>query len=92
MSAAKHTPGPWEWDGNPCDYNPNEEAPWIIAGPLGEVAVLHGEIHCTHPGDARLIVLAPELLEFAKEVRRTGDTRLASMAIALIAKATGEQA
>ena len=27
---------------------------------------------------------APELLEFAEEVRRTGDTRLASMAIALL--------
>ncbi len=32
----------------------------------------------------KLIALAPELLEFAEEVRRTGDTRLASMAIALL--------
>lgn len=31
-----------------------------------------------------------ELLEFVKEVRRTGDTRLASMAIAVIAKAQVE--
>lgn len=31
-----------------------------------------------------------ELLEFVKEVRRTGDTRLASMAIAVIAKVKGE--
>ena len=31
-----------------------------------------------------------ELLEFVEEVRRTGDTRLASMAIAVIAKAKGE--
>jgi len=30
------------------------------------------------------------LLEFAQEVRRTGDTRLASMAIAIIAKAEGQ--
>ena len=29
-----------------------------------------------------------ELLEFAEEVRHTGDTRLSSMAIAVIAKAT----
>lgn len=29
------------------------------------------------------------LLEFAEEVRRSGDTRLASMAIAVIASATG---
>lgn len=33
-----------------------------------------------------------ELLQFAEEVRRTGDTRLASMAIALTAKATGSEA
>ena len=39
--------------------------------------------------NARLISVAPELLEFAEEVRRSGDTRLASMAIAVIAKATG---
>jgi len=41
-----------------------------------------------HP-DARLIAAAPDLLEFAEEVRRTGDTRLASIAIAIISKATG---
>ena len=37
--------------------------------------------------NATLIAAAPDLLEFAEEVRRTGDTRLASMAIAVIAKA-----
>jgi hypothetical protein len=31
------------------------------------------------------------LMEFAQYIRRTGDTRLASMAIAVINKATGEQ-
>lgn len=41
-----------------------------------------------HP-DMRLIAAAPDLLELVEEVRRTGDTRLASMAIAIIAKATG---
>lgn len=40
--------------------------------------------------NANLIAAAPELLEFAEEVHRTGDTRLASMAIAVIAKAKGE--
>jgi hypothetical protein len=38
----------------------------------------------------KLIAAAPELLEFAQEVRRSGDTRLASMAIAVISKATGD--
>lgn len=32
-----------------------------------------------------------ELLSFAEEVRRSGDTRLASMAIATIASVKGEQ-
>ncbi len=40
---------------------------------------------------ANLIAASPELLEFAEEVRRSGDTRLANMAIAIIAKATGSQ-
>ena len=36
--------------------------------------------------DARLMAAAPELLQFAEEVRRSGDTRLASMAIAVLAR------
>lgn len=39
--------------------------------------------------NAKLIASAPDLLEFAEEVRRSGDTRLASMAIAMINKAKG---
>lgn len=50
----------------------------------------HSEIAETYRiENARLIAAAPDLLEFAEEVRRTGDTRLASMAIAVINKATG---
>ena len=55
--------------------------------------VLGSRVHIDFSGDLnwveadmKLIALAPELLEFAEEVRRTGDTRLASMAIALINK------
>ncbi len=40
----------------------------------------------------RTVKRLADLLEFAEEVRRSGDTRLASMAIAVIAKATGEAA
>ena len=40
----------------------------------------------------RLHEVNAELLEFVQEVRRTGDTRLASMAIAAIAKATRGEA
>ena len=50
----------------------------------------HTWIDCETEANARLIAAAPELLEFAEEVRKSGDTRLASMAIAAIAKATGE--
>ncbi len=53
--------------------------------------VLGSRVHIDFSGDLnwveadmKLIALAPELLEFAEEVRRTGDTRLASMAIALL--------
>lgn len=59
--------------------------------------VLGARVHIDFSGDLnyveadmKLIALAPELLEFAEEVRRTGDTRLASMAIALINKTTGD--
>ena len=81
--SAQHTPGPWEIDFGynriinfigPCVPNQYAGSAWL------EVT----------EADARLIAAAPELLEFAEEVRRTGDTRLASMAIAVIAKAIGE--
>ena len=39
----------------------------------------------------RVQVERDELLEFAEEVRRIGDARLASMAIAIIAKTTKKQ-
>lgn len=88
MSAAKHTPGPWT------------TAPWGT----GQIGIYSPEGHSLastnskskngrkaeiKEADARLIAAAPELLEFAEEVRRSGDTRLASMAIAIIAKAKG---
>ena len=90
---SKHTPGPWAMTADGCGF-------YVEGGNL-LVAVAH-EVD-QHPTDidefmageeteanARLIAAAPELLEFAEEVRRTGDTRLASMAIAVIAKAIGE--
>lgn len=42
-----------------------------------------------HPRFAQLEAQRDELLEFVREVRRTGDTRMASMAIATIAKVEG---
>jgi hypothetical protein len=99
MNAAKHTPGPWhvciDDDGNPLSGRPG-----VFSSEELDCGIVHWdgfkqtywqsargekEMHA----NARLIAAAPDLLEFAEEVRRTGDTRLASMAIAAIAKATG---
>ena len=86
----KHTPGPWR-------AGPN--GGWGL-GPINAVFTaesdLYGDLLAslqTVPvsphmeANARLMAAAPDLLEFAHEVRRTGDTRLASMAIAVIARA-----
>lgn len=54
-----HTPGhilsplPWSWDGDVCNYNPDEEAPWLVDRE-GE-SVLTGEIKCNNPIDAAFI-------------------------------------
>lgn len=53
------------------------------------VATINKRREPEHVVIAKLIAAAPDLLEFAEEVRRTGDTRLASMAIAVINKAKG---
>lgn len=56
----QHTPGPWQWDGNVCDYDPEQEAPWIVDVELSRV--LTGTIKCKNPADARLLAAAPDLL------------------------------
>lgn len=78
--STKHTPGPWKWDGRWL-IGSGESILWYTSDDNG----IHAE-----EANARLIAAAPDLFEFAEEVRRTGDTRLASMAIAVIAKATGQ--
>lgn len=82
---SKHTPGPW-MQGR---INPeNVSAGGSLVCRAFPRAAWGGEQYA----NARLISASPDLLEFAEEVRRTGDTRLASMAIATIAKATGGEA
>lgn len=56
----KHTPGEWQWDVNPCDYDPFEEAPWLLSKTHGQI--LTGDIKCYNPADAKLIAAAPDLL------------------------------
>jgi hypothetical protein len=57
----KHTPGPWEWDGDVTNYDKENEAPWLTNDKHG--LVLIGEIVATNPFDAKLIAAAPDLLE-----------------------------
>lgn len=70
----KHTPAPWKHD---ATYG-------LIKYGRTEICALHSG----NAANAALIAAAPDLLEFAEEVRKSGDTRLASMAITVIARAT----
>lgn len=91
MNDAKHSPGPWKWVAM-GDYHILEDADGNrIADDGSACGEYGGWMDQPEDPNARLFAVAPELLEFAEEVRRTGDSRLASMAIALIAKATGGQ-
>lgn len=88
---AKHTPGPW-W----VEIDTSDDAAWCNKWPKimsedGEIVGTEGLYSSIERdmANAKLIAAAPDLLEFAEEVRRSGDTRLASMAIAVINKAKG---
>lgn len=87
---SKHTPGPWVVDGDVIRGDQQRNGSISVASML-DVSYPYGRrAGESKHANAHLLAAAPELLEFAQEVRRTGDTRLASMAIAAIAKATGE--
>lgn len=97
---AKHTPGPWEWDGSVWNYDSENEAPWLVQGGSDHrVFVLLGSIKANKEADARLIAAAPELLEalqimvkqFTKTPSTLADTEARGKAHAAIAKATGAQ-
>ncbi len=67
------TPGPWKWDSNPCDYDPKEEAPWII-NQNGD-PILRGEIKCDLQADADYITAVNpaavlELIEQHKQMKQ----------------------
>jgi hypothetical protein len=78
---AQHTPGPWQWDGNVCDYDESNEAPWLVTDAyavgiekeLSKGVVLRGGIKCRSEADARLIAAAPDLLEVARHALEQTD-------------------
>ena len=49
------TKGEWFWDGDPSNYDPEQEAPWLLAGDKAEKIVIYGEIKITNIKDAELI-------------------------------------
>ena len=98
MSQAKHTPGPWEWDGSVWQYDEQEESPWLVQAPWHDIkskTVLSGRIRCNTEADARLIAAAPELLEALVEAASgysefsEGDREILRKCRAAITKATG---
>ena len=80
----------WHWDSNPCDYDVNEDQPWLVDDNGNRV--LWGEIHCDLNDNAYLIAAAPELLEAleftADLLEAIGGTALTARQA--IAKAKGE--
>lgn len=80
MKELEITKGEWFWDGDPSNYNPEEEAPWLVAGDRAENIVIYGEIKIANKKDAELIcdagntaqkcgLLPSELLRQRNELR-----------------------
>lgn len=98
MSETKHTPGPWRLTG------PDDFGDYTIQPPDAELAiaaVVNGAMnHLTgdgaqHAANARMIVAAPDLLAFVREIARRNpvfakgdDKRVIAEARDLVSKAT----
>ena len=81
----KYTQGEWEWDGDPSNYNSEEEAPWLLAN---DIQIITGEIRIENPFDAKLIAAAPDLLEALDDVlANTGWYQIGSEALEKAKKA-----
>ena len=66
----KFTPGPWVWDGNVCDYDKEQEAPWLVNESLSieeGYVILGGEITCDNEANAALIKESPAMYEALSE-------------------------
>lgn len=96
MSAAKHTPGPWEAC-EPGAYSDFDGRSSVILGDDMRIAVVQGDSD-SDIANARLIAAAPDLLEAAQaalticERSNTGAAgEIAVLLAPAIAKATGSQ-
>lgn len=63
----KFTKGEWFWDGNPSDYDPSEEAPWLITD---DKQIIKGEIKVENIYDAKLIAAAPDLFDVLTKIQK----------------------
>jgi hypothetical protein len=95
----QHTPGPWHWEGNPCNYDKEQEAPWLVDANYSFPPILGGTITCQSDANARLIAAAPELLSALNAMlthmgidEDEWNKPTFDQARAAIAKATGAQA
>ena len=66
MKQPEFTKGKWYWDGDVCNYDPTEEAPWLMGE--NNRRILTGEINCYNPVDAKIIVQSPVMYQFLTEL------------------------
>jgi len=80
-AAKEENPGEWEWDGKPWDYDPSEEAPWLLdkVG-FGGNPVISGEVKTTEAIATYLAEWSPEtavkLIEVITLQRKSTDAFL----------------
>ncbi len=102
-NTARHTPGPWLWDGHtlmPAQPDPDRSAVHSILDAEGGYGFMCGDVRQTCAeldADRVLIAAAPELLEALQRLLSWEIARLPvrsediAFARAAIAKATGQQ-
>jgi len=60
-AAGAATPGPWEWDGNVWDYNPEQEAPWLMS-PAPRRPIIQGEVNCSFANATYIAAASPDVV------------------------------
>lgn len=98
MSTAKHTPGPWEWDGDytlrPANPRPELHAVHTILSPDGETFGFmnadYKDVMAEAAANKRLMASSPDLLEALRVAEHSvGDLKALEIVRAAIAKAEG---
>lgn len=61
-AACAATPGPWEWDGSVWDYNPEQEAPWLMAPAPIRRPIIQGEVNCSFANANYIAAASPDVV------------------------------